>query len=366
MRSQLWTNVKSFLWPDSAPNLAIPSLDGGLTPNDDLNDFEAVAVVEDPHHLTVGANGDLLVAAGNRVVALDPASGFRVDEMARFEGSATALAAVGEQTVVCVSGKGLVSLDPNGRVQDLIGAAEHPSLANATSVAAIGDDLFVTVGSQTCAAENWPRDLMEKGASGELLRVTPEGRVETLLRGLAWPTGVAEFAGKVVFSESWRNRIVEYMGGDAPKELRGRIPGYPGMLHPAGNDELVVAVFAMRTYLVDFVLREDRFRKEMLSSVPMEDWIRPSYNTTNQVREPLQLGGIRALGETKPWAPPRSYGLVAFLGPRGEFLRSHHSRPGAKRHGIVAAVTSGSELFCLSAATGEVLRKVMKEPRVPA
>jgi hypothetical protein len=116
-----------------------------------------------------------------------------------------------------------------------------------------------------------------------------------------------------------------------------------------------VALLALRTYLVEFVLREDRFRERMIAEIPMQDWIRPALRTTNTVREPLQLGGARHLGETKPWAPARSYGLVGEMDAAGDFVRSFHSRPGKHRHGTVAVLAAGDRLVALAAGSGEVL-----------
>jgi hypothetical protein len=60
-----------------------------------------------------------------------------------------------------------------------------------------------------------------------------------------------------------------------------------------------------------FVLREDDFRQEMMGTIAPQYWIAPALATSGDALEPMQSGSIKALGIQKPWAPPRSYGLIA-------------------------------------------------------
>ena len=52
--------------------------------------------------------------------------------------------------------------------------------------------------------------------------------------------------------------------------------------------------------------------------------------------EILVEGRIKKLGIQKPWAPPRSYGLVARLDFTGSALESLHSRVDGHMHGVTA------------------------------
>ena len=58
----------------------------------------------------------------------------------------------------------------------------------------------------------------------------------------------------------------------------------------------------------------------------------------------------------KPWAPPRSYGLVVRLDTNLQPLYSLHSRVGGRNHGVVAAVEKGDDLFVLCKGAGRILR----------
>ena len=69
----------------------------------------------------------------------------------------------------------------------------------------------------------------------------------------------------------------------------------------------------------------------------------------------MQLGGLRALGIEKPWAPPRSYGLLARLDAEGEVVETLHSRVGGKNHGITAAIETAQGVVIVSKGSGRVL-----------
>ena len=115
------------------------------------------------------------------------------------------------------------------------------------------------------------------------------------------------------------------------------MPGYPSRLASAAGGGFWLSLFGVRTHLVEFVLREDDFRKEMMRTVPPAYWVAPVISSTRDCLEPMQLGGLKALGIEKPWAPPRSYGLLARLDADGEVVETLHSRVGGKNHGITTA-----------------------------
>jgi hypothetical protein len=100
----------------------------------------------------------------------------------------------------------------------------------------------------------------------------------------------------------------------------------------------------VRTHLVEFVLREDDFRNEMMRTIPPKYWVAPALSSNDDCLEPMQFGGIKALGIQKPWAPPRSYGLVARLDASGEVMESLHSRVGGRYHGVTAAIETAQGL----------------------
>ena len=78
-----------------------------------------------------------------------------------------------------------------------------------------------------------------------------------------------------------------------------------------------------------------------MKTVPPELWIGPTLDGRFNYREPTQIGRIKKLGIQKPWAPPRSYGLVARLNGDGEAIESLHSRVDGRIHGVTAVRAVG-------------------------
>ena len=135
--------------------------------------------------------------------------------------------------------------------------------------------------------------------------------------------------------------------------LHGDLPGYPGRISPAA-DGWWLAVFAPRSQLVEFVLREPGYRRSMLAEGEEEYWIAPSLHPSRSFLEPMQLGGLKQLGILKPWAPTRSYGLIVGLDAEGEPRRSFHSRADGGRHGVTSSLEGGGRLV-LTAKGGNTI-----------
>jgi hypothetical protein len=96
------------------------------------------------------------------------------------------------------------------------------------------------------------------------------------------------------------------------------------------------------------VLRERAFCDEMMQTVPPELWIGPALDGRFNTREPTQIGRIKKLGIQKPWAPARSYGLVARLNAAGEAVESLHSRVDGRVHGVTAVRAVGDRVIAVS------------------
>lgn len=354
MPSRLLSDIKELLRPESAPNRAIPALDGGLTPNDALHGFTCIANLPEVEDLVEEGPARVLVTAGTALWRVDLESG-ETSQVAQLPGRGLGLCRSGEGVLVCVAGAGLLRVTAHGDVTTVatLPAGDRGDLM---SVVVLDDDVYVTRGSTTHGVDDWPRDLMGKGRTGALLKVRPDGRMEPVVDGLQWAYGACVVGDEVVVCESWAHQVIAWSPATGrTRVLRNRLPGYPARVKASSDGGVWLAMLALRTYLVEFVLREDGFRKRMIAEVPMKDWIRPATHTTNTVREPLQLGGVRHLGETKPWAPPRSYGLVAEMDRDGDFRRSYHSRPGRHRHGTTACLETGGRLVVLARGSGEVL-----------
>ncbi|GAA1017972.1 NHL repeat containing protein [Acrocarpospora pleiomorpha] len=336
-----------FLLPSRSENRAIPSLDGGLAANDLVDACRVLwsSADAEPDDLAVADEHTLLFTAGRDVLGLDRRTG-RTNTVASLPGRVSALSPDG----------GLAAVDGGGLYRLSGGAAERvgdTSFTCPTSLVQADGQAYLTLGSAEFAADKWTHDLMGKGASGRLMRVDlASGRAETLADGLAWPAGVAigpDGPSALLVTEAWRHRVLEFdVARRAARPLLANLPGYPWRLTPEGNGDYLLAFVALRTHLVDFVLREDYFRAEMIRTVPPEFWISPALRSTGERWEPLQIGSMKHLNQTKPWAPSRSYGLLARMAADGTFLRGWHARAGSARTGITAGRRAGADIVMVS------------------
>lgn len=224
--------------------------------------------------------------------------------------------------------------------------------------------LVFSEGSQAHAVSQWREDLMALGASGRVWQLDPQtGEAHCLADGLHHAFGVGSLNGQLWFSESWRHRVCR-LDQDGPKRLLQDLPGYPSRLTPASGGGWWLTVFVCRTQLVEFVLREDTYRQRMVASMPPELWVAPQLRSGDSFLEPLQGGGIKQMGVRKPWAPPRSYGLLLRLDAQGHPIASLHSRGDGQHHGIVAACEWRGDLMVLSAGSARVLRVRQEDAHV--
>jgi hypothetical protein len=134
------------------------------------------------------------------------------------------------------------------------------------------------------------------------------------------------------------------------------LPAYPSRLSLAAAGGYWLTAFIARSLLVEFVLREPAFRRRMMAEIEPKYWIVPRLRSGQSFKEPLQGAHIKTMGVIKPWAPPRSYGLVIRLNEEGAPLYSLHSRVDGANHGIVSAIEFNSDLIMIAKGPGRVLK----------
>jgi hypothetical protein len=108
-------------------------------------------------------------------------------------------------------------------------------------------------------------------------------------------------------------------------------------------------------------LREPAYRKRMMAEIDPALWIAPRLRSGENFMEPTQGAHLKTMGVIKPWAPPRSYGLVIRLSADGVPLYSLHSRVDGINHGVVAAVECGDYLYAVAKGPGRLLRISLAE-----
>lgn len=343
---------------------AIPALDGAYAPNNALDGLDAIDI-DAPDDFCAGPEGSLLVASGNRLLRLGPDGG-ETSVISSFAAPITALARLPDGSVaVGTHGAGLAVIDgADGREIARLGRIEGAGQGDITAIA--GDqrgDIYLAIGSTRHGAGDWVWDLMENNRHGRLLRWRAGvDNAELLLDGLAYPNGLAVEPGGegLLVTTAWDHGLSRVNPAATARRafletLIPNMPGYPARVAPAAGGGYWLAFFALRTQLVELVLREDAFRKEMMRCVDPALWIRPALATSGSHLEPLQGGGIKKLGIRKPWAPPRSYGLVLRLDEALEPVASLHSRVDGSRHGITAAREIGQRLVLAGKGCNAVL-----------
>jgi hypothetical protein len=217
-------------------------------------------------------------------------------------------------------------------------------------------------GSTGRAPGQWRHDVMEKCSNGRLDCCDAAlDNARVLLSDLPYPYGLAVSAdGKQLWlNEAWAHRVSRFEltdSGIGPREaVLDNLPGYPARLHLDAHGGFFLGLFARRTHLIEFVLKEDDFRKDMIETMAPDYWIAPAFIGGSDCLEPMQIGGVKALGIQKPWAPPRSYGLLVHLDADGNATDSLHSRAGGRFHGVTGACDTQYGVVIAARGAGRLL-----------
>lgn len=326
--------------------VTVPPMDGALRPNTALEAARVVAAAPAPDNLVVHA-GRVLFSTGGELRALEDGT-----TVARHESPIACAAADGERLAVGLE-DGTLILD--GRT---IRTLEGARIVCPTALAFDGADLLVALGSDRHGPAEWKRDLMLRGSSGagtgSVWRIPPDGAPTCLASGLAWPNGLLPRADGLIVAESWRHRLLR-LGGAAPVPVLSDLPGYPARLCAAPDGGAWLALFAPRSQLIEFVLREPGYRARMMAEVPSQYWVAPALYSGRSFLEPLQGGGVKQMGILKPWAPTRSYGLVIRLDAALAPGASLHSRADGTRHGTTSVLDRAGSLFVTAKGGDAVL-----------
>ncbi len=338
--------------------VTVPPLDGALRPNRKLDEADLRISLAEADCLAV-VSGQLWASAGMAVYALDEGQIWR--RRSEHEAEVTCIAPVGEGGLAVALSNGEIILD-RGRFDGRRYRAAQDTRC-VTAIAASGTDLYVANGSATNPAESWQLDLLQRNASGSIWRIELEsGRSTKLAGGLAYPAGLAVDGAGLVYSEAWAHRLVRIDVSNAgnTEVLCADLPGYPGRLTPA-DDGYWLAVFAPRSQIVEFVLREPAYRKRMVAEVPRPFWIAPKLRSGRSFYEPLQGGAVKHLGLLKPWAPTMSAGLCVKLDGACQPRFSLHSRADGATHGVTSAVEHQGRVFAAARGDGVVVSVALED-----
>ena len=178
-----------------------------------------------------------------------------------------------DSLAIGLDGRGVLILEGPHAGKTITDAGGHPLCSPTAGLFIDADTLIVANGAEGRTAADWKRDLMERSATGSLwlIALSAPGLTATrMARNLAFPTGLAHAAaGRLHVSEAWRHRVVAFETGamSAPQAALSDLPAYPGRIAPARDGGFWLALFAPRNQLVEFVLREDDYRRRMIDTV---------------------------------------------------------------------------------------------------
>ena len=344
--------------------VTIPSMDGAFRPNVGLETATSILELSAPDNLTYDGRR-VLLSSGCKLLELKGRPPTTAEAIAEYAHPITALDAhVNGMIAVGLASGEIVLVGGNTLNPRLNSVGDRPSRCPTALRFLDADTLIVCLGSQHNDPTGWARDLLENNSSGSIWSVDlRNGNARCLADRLAWPSGVVTSKrSHTVVVEAWRHQLVQ-VADDRRQSLLTEIPGYPGRISPAGNGGYWLSVFAPRSQLLEFVLREPGFRGRMMREVESKFWVAPSLHAARDYREPLQAGAIKQLGELKPWAPSRSYGLVVHLDEDFQAVRSFHSRADGKRHGITSCVEAEGRVLVTSKGGDVVLALRLEESR---
>ena len=333
--------------------ITVPSFDGALKPNQILEKAETAGQFDAPEDIATDGKA-IYIADGMAIRRLD-ASG--ISEVRRFDRPVTALC--------CLPDGGLAVALDGREVRVFATPAENarvtftdPSMhaVNALSPGKSGT-LVATDGSATRPAGQWVYDLMERGHSGRVFALDlASGKIRTIAAGLNHAFGACAAGDAIFVSESWKHRVIAIGADGSQRAVVDNLPVYPSRLSPAAGGGFWLTAFIARTQLVEFVLRENAYRRRMMAEIDPQYWIAPKLRSGQSFLEPMQGAHLKTMGVVKPWAPPRSYGLVIRLSEAGVPQYAVHSRVDGINHGIAAAVEMDGALYALAKGPGRLLR----------
>jgi hypothetical protein len=332
--------------------VTVPPLDGGFRPNRLLDEAPMRTPLEGVNCLAVVA-GELVASAGRTIHRLSQDGAWRV--RAACEAEVTSIAAIGGDGIAAALATGEIVVEGG-----VFGGRRYRAgegLRCMTALASAGKELYVANGSATNGCDDWQRDLLERNASGSIWRIDLESGTSAMLAdGLAWPAGLAIDAKGLVFSEAWKHQLarIDPARPERPRVLHSDLPAYPGRLSHA-SDGYWLALFAPRSQLVEFVLREPAYRRRMMAEVPQPYWVAPKLRSGRSFYESLQGGGVKHLGLLKPWAPAMSAGLCARLDAGFQPRLSLHSRADGSTHGVTSVIEHQGRVIAAACGDGVVV-----------
>lgn len=195
--------------------------------------------------------------------------------------------------VVCVSGIGVCRIDPDGDVDWVATRARRTRFQlHDDSALRFADDLDITAdgaiwfsdASTRVGAANYQSVVAEYRPTGRVLRLDPDGTVETVVRNMAAANGIATaHDGQSILIVSTLLFRVDRLWITGPKAgqmepVLENLPGAPDNINRASDGNYWLSFCGLRTPFSDLMLQHPSTRIAMTKQLPVDDWLVPQWN----------------------------------------------------------------------------------------
>ena len=306
-----------------------PALSGLLEPNEALRTAEVLArdLAHGPEDVDVDPQGRIVAGLEDgRILRLTPRAGggYRSETWVETGGRPLGLAFSPDGSLwIADARKGLLSVDPEGRIQVRATQAEGLPFGFTDDLDVASDGtVYFSDASSRYGVDEYLYDLLEARPHGRLLAYRPGGGpVRVLLDGLYFANGVALARNEdfVLVNETYRYRILRYWlkgpRAGTSEVFLDALPGFPDGVSANRQGVFWVALFTVRNPMVDR-LHPRPWAKSLLAKLP------------------------KAL-----WPKPAPYGLVLAVNENGRILASLHDPGGETVRQITSAQQQGRSLL---------------------
>lgn len=301
-----------------------PPTSGVMEPNDSLMKAELIAQgqIHGPEDTAVDAQGRIYAGLHDgRVVRIVDG---QVETFADTGGRPLGMDFDAQGSLIVADAyKGLLSLDPSGKIRVLSTEAGGVPFAFTDDLDIARDGrIYFSDASSRFQQPDYLLDLLEGRPHGRLLRYDPaSGKTEVLLDGLYFANGVALSQNEdfVLVNETYRYRIQRYwLTGDKAGQHEvfiDNLPGMPDNLQGDRNGTFWVALPAPRKNNIDRLLNQP-WLKAQVAKLP------------------------RSL-----WPKPAAYGLAIGINEQGQIVRSLHDTSGSHLRMVTSVKPSGEYLY---------------------
>lgn len=203
--------------------------------------------------VVVDADGDVWTGTEDGSVFRVRADGGRIERVGDTGGRPLGLELYGDRILVADAHRGLLAMDKQGRIEDLVDSVDGRPMVFCNNAAVAGNgDIWFSDSSTLHPIERWKDDLVQNTRTGRLLCRRADGSVEVHLDGLAFANGVAlaPDASWVAVAETGARTVVRlWLSGPRAGDrdfLVEDLPGYPDNI-ALGSDGLVWVTIASPT-----------------------------------------------------------------------------------------------------------------------